>query len=114
MECDCTPVETVSGSLAVTDPTFFNNVACWNFGFGVPTADAKYYDTWNFRIAQAGMYTFTFTGNIPDAEGAIFDGSFNPLLPCDNMLGGDDDNGLNLDPLITIQLNLVPGDYHVD
>ena len=113
LDCQCTPVTNVAGALDTTDPTFINSVMCWDFGFGIPPAGAKYYDTWNFRIAVAGMYTFMYTGTMTDAEGAIFDGPFDPLNPCVNMLGGDDDNGNNLDPLIIISLNLVPGDYNL-
>lgn len=111
LDCECTPVTNHAGALTVLDPTFNNSVGCWNFGAGVPVAGNKYYDTWNFKIAIAGMYTFTYTGTMTDAEGAIFDGTFNPADPCTGMLGGDDDNGLNLDPLIVINLQMVPGDY---
>ncbi|HJW30033.1 MAG TPA: HYR domain-containing protein, partial [Saprospiraceae bacterium] len=117
IDCQCTPVTNLPGALTELDPSFNNSVACWDFGAGVPPIGVHHYDTWHFRIAQAGMYTFDFTGTIGDAEGAIFNGSFNPLAPCANMIGGDDDNnnpgGGNLDPLIIITLNLVPGDYYL-
>ncbi len=111
MDCDCTPVGHIDGALTAQDPTFFNNDPCWQFGCCVPTAAAKYYDTWNFQIAVAGMYSFTFSGSLFDAMGAVYEDSFNPLDICTNLLGGDDDNGNFLDPHVVIQLNMVPGDY---
>lgn len=113
LECDCTPVTSVSGAIAVTDPSFDNGVACWVFpdGFFLPPSGIHYYDEWNFQIAEAGMYTFTFTGTIADAMGAIYADDFLPGTPCVNLLGGDDDSGPNFDPILQIQLSLVPGNY---
>lgn len=109
--CDCTPVTEVSGTIAPTDPVTNNNNVCWAFSGFTPPAGNHYYDEWNFQIAEAGMYTFTYSGNIADFMGAIFDGNFDPLNVCTNLLGGDDDSGSGFDPIIMIQLNMTPGDY---
>ncbi len=111
MDCECTPVGHIDGVLSGADPTFFNDDPCWQFGCCVPTATEKYYDTWEFQIAEAGMYTFTFQGALNDAMGAVYEDSFNPLDICANLIGGDDDNGNFLDPFVEIVLNMVPGNY---
>ncbi len=111
MDCECSPVGHIDGALTAADPTFLNNNACWQFGCCTPTATPKYYDTWNFQIAEAGMYTFTFQGSLNDAMGAIYAQSFDPNNICTNLIGGDDDNGNFLDPLVVIALNMVPGNY---
>jgi hypothetical protein len=113
LECDCTPVGEVSGAITNTDPSFDNGVACWIFPDMnvLPPSGIHYYDEWHFQIAEAGMYTFTYTGNIGDAMGAIYENDFIPATPCVNLLGGDDDSGSGLDPVLTIHLMLVPGDY---
>ncbi len=113
LACECTPVEHVTGAITVSDPMFNPAVMCWAFPDLnlVPVSGTHYYDTWGFTIAEAGMYTFTYNGSIPDAMGAIFANSFNPATPCVNLLGGDDDSGPGLNPILQISLNMVPGHY---
>ncbi len=112
MDCECTPVGHINGALSAQDPTFFNNNACWNFNTLIPSGLQKYYDTWNFQIAEAGMYSFTFQGTLFDAMGAIYANNFNPADICTNLVGGDDDSGGDpFDPYVEIVLNMVPGNY---
>ncbi len=113
MDCQCTPVGHINGALTVSDPSTALDDACLQFAplFLTPLPGIHYYDEWNFRIAVAGMYTFTFQGSLSDALGAIYNANFDPNNVCVNLLGGDDDSGNNLDPNIVIQLNMVPGNY---
>jgi hypothetical protein len=113
LDCQCTPVAHIEGALSAADPSTNLSFACMQFAplFLTPVAGSHYYDKWNFRIAQAGMYTFTFQGTLSDALGAIYSTNFDPNNVCVNLLGGDDDTGNNLDPYVVIQLNMVPGNY---
>ena len=113
IECECTPVGHITGTLTAADPSTNLSFPCMAFApaFLVPLAGNHYYDEWNFQIAEAGMYTFTFSGTLTDGLGAIYANDFNPASVCTNLLGGDDDSGGGLNPLIVIQLNMVPGNY---
>ncbi len=115
LDCECTPVTGFSGAITNSDPFTSISFPCWNFepGFPDPLPGNHNYDTWNFKIAKAGMYTFILYGNtLPDPTAAIFNGPFNPGNVCANLIGGDDDaNGPQTNPAIMIQLNMVPGNY---
>ncbi|MBC6994044.1 hypothetical protein H9S92_07715, partial [Lewinella lacunae] len=69
-----------------------------------------FYETFSFTISAADMYTFAFSG-VDDLTAALYGGGFDPAAPCANILAYNDDGNGNLDPLIIIQLDLVPGDY---
>src|SRR5690606_27836695 len=109
----CQPVAGFTGTIATTDPIANISDPCWMFSGFLPVNGDHYYDTWNFTISVAGMYTFTMVGGtLPDGIAAIFDGAFNPLAVCDNLLGGDDDTGgFAGPPIINSSLNMVPGNY---
>ncbi|MGB3607447.1 T9SS type A sorting domain-containing protein, partial [Psychroserpens sp.] len=71
-----------------------------------------FYETFNFTIDQADVYTFAGTG-AGDLTASLYGGGFDPLNACANLLAYNDDGNFNgsLDPLIMIQLDLVPGVY---
>ncbi|MDN3633280.1 hypothetical protein QWY85_01340, partial [Neolewinella lacunae] len=105
-----TAVTQVTGMLDGMDPTFNRPVggpgACSPSGVGTNV----FYETFSFTISAADMYTFAFSG-VDDLTAALYGGGFDPAAPCANILAYNDDGNGNLDPLIIIQLDLVPGDY---
>ncbi|MDN3633282.1 hypothetical protein QWY85_01350, partial [Neolewinella lacunae] len=105
-----TAVTQVTGMLDGMDPTFNRPVggpgACSPSGVGTNV----FYETFSFTISAADMYTFAFSG-ADDLTAALYGGGFDPAAPCANILAYNDDGNGNLDPLIIIQLDLVPGDY---
>src|SRR5678816_2070753 len=80
MDCQCTPVTNIQGAITIQDPSANLSFACMAFPPMnlIPPAGVHHYDEWNFRIAVAGMYTFTFQGNIADALAAIYSTDFDP------------------------------------
>ncbi|MEM9922004.1 MAG: cohesin domain-containing protein, partial [Bacteroidota bacterium] len=116
LDCPClqggTPVTSVSGSIDNDDPMFFrpNNIGN-NPGNCTVSGTNAFYDTFDFTISQADMYTFSMPSLIgPDFFFALYEGGFDPTQPCNNLLATDDDSN-GTEPEIMIQLTLVPGDY---
>ncbi|MDN3633866.1 hypothetical protein QWY85_04295, partial [Neolewinella lacunae] len=106
-----TAVTEVSGSLDVGDLQFArpnaNGLTC-----GTTSPADHYYEVFNFTISAEDMYTFTMMDVLgPDFYFILYEGGFDPALPCANFLAGDDDGPGSTEPELMIQLTLVPGNY---
>ena len=106
---------TFSGSLAVTDPQFNRKSA--NF---VPPATGpcnssgnipNYYDTYQVTHLGGTMRIETLLGTLTDTYLHVYSGSFNPSDGCQNLVAGNDDNGLTFASLI--QATFPAGNYVV-
>ena len=76
------------------------------------TTEDHPYVTVEFTISAAGMYTFTMAENLNiDSYALLYEGGFDPSNPCDNWIGGDDDDGPGNESELEITLNMVPGTY---
>ncbi len=113
LECPCPidqPLDNITGELTTEDDTY-NRVfidifgACVLSGIGTDV----YYDALPFSVNAEGVYIFSmmFPG---DGTAALYEGSFDPANPCENLLVYNDDGAGNLDPLIISAL-MSPGDY---
>ena len=103
----CPTINSYDGEWLTGDPTFTGG-DCWAFETNAPPTPMSVYDLLEFEVTEAGDYTFTMANsNTFDGIAAIFAGNFDPLNPCDNMVGGDDDiaPGFNAtEPIITLAL----------
>ncbi len=76
-------MSTYSGILSSSSPRFTRaNINTGNF----------YYQAIQVVVSTTGTYTFTSTSSF-DAYGYLYDGSFNPLSPSQNLITSDDDSG---------------------
>ncbi len=78
-------------SLDSDDPSFDPDAICWAFDGGSPMPGTLY-DVIEFTAPCDGEFTFTMEDN-PTIDGiaGIYEGAFDPLNSCDNLIGGDDD-----------------------
>jgi len=117
--------ETSSGTLELSDPTFFfddsdPNVACFldqTFGCCELVDGDHHYDEAMITITSTDTYIFTLNdiAGITDFAGMIYSAPFDPANPCANLLDGDDDNNSQggLDPLLCMVMDLTPGTYYL-
>jgi len=101
-----------SGTLEDSSPSFDRPR---NFGSGcdpTSTSTDNRYSTFSLSVDADDMYTFEME-EIADFDGymIMYSESFDPTMPCVNYLDLADDEGDGNEPLLMIQLNLVPGEY---
>lgn len=98
-----------TGELTTDDPLWSRDV------FGCTVGATNYYDTYAFTITEEDTYTFTMGMSTLDDYLHLYDGPFDPLNPCENFLIRNDDGGPSdgsfSASLITITLDMVPGEY---
>jgi hypothetical protein len=76
-------VSTYSDILSSSSPRFTRaNISKGNF----------YYRAIQVVVSTSDTYTFTSTSSF-NAYGCLYDGSFNPLSPSQNLIASDDDSG---------------------
>ncbi|MFK8165458.1 MAG: hypothetical protein AB8H12_23630, partial [Lewinella sp.] len=103
------PVTEITGSLDDTDPTYERAAF---FGSCSPSGFTVEYDEFEFTIDQADTYTFSM--QMVDGQDFYFtfyEGDFDPLDPCTNLVASDDDGGPGNEPELMLELDLVPGNY---
>lgn len=112
-------VHTLSGSLTTADPSIvLNNYSCFIDGSGTQPG-LHYYELIPFQVNVDDYYTFYLTqnftgGGFNDGFVAMYQGSFDPNNPCENIIAQSDDNlggnqgpvGTLFDPVIRITLPL--------
>ncbi len=102
--CDLT---NLVSSLDDTDPSFDPDAICWAFDGGAPMPGTLY-DLIEFTAPCDGEFTFTMENN-DDIDGiaGIYEGAFDPLNSCDNLIAGDDDipGVFESEPSFTVNLN---------
>ncbi len=80
----------LSGVLENSDFDFSRrNFTCW-LSAQTPEQGQYFYDTIEFKVAKDGIYTFVLLHDFVKSDlatGAIFQGSFVPELPCQNIVG---------------------------
>ena len=69
-----------------------------------------YYQTIQVTVSTAGTYAFISSSSI-DTNGLLYNSSFNPSTPTQNLISADDDSGGGLEFLITARLE--PGRRYV-
>lgn len=109
---DCTRSTSFLGELDASDPTY-NRIFIGIDGCTLSDAGTDvFYETFEFTVSIPGMYTFSAMGP-SDLTAAIYDTSFDPANPCDNLLEYDDDSNPDspLDPRIILEVNMMPGTY---
>lgn len=79
----------LNGNLTDTDFDFSRrNFTCW-LSEQTPPQGQYFYDTLEFKVAKDGVYTFVLLHDFIKSDiatGAIFQGSFVPELPCQNIV----------------------------
>ena len=106
------PVTSVIGSLDATDPQFARPIGSGTT-CNTTTGSNHFYDVFAFTIDAVDVYTFDMTQNTNgDFYFLLYEGGFDPAMPCVNWIAGDDDTNGN-DPQVSLQLNLVPGNYEL-
>ena len=86
------PLDMLQGEWTEEDGTFSPGAA-WAFDGFAPNANILY-DVIEFVVEVPGDYTFTMTPSDEfDGIAGIYAGSFDPLNPAENLIGGDDDTG---------------------
>ncbi|MFN7117781.1 MAG: hypothetical protein ACK4TA_13355, partial [Saprospiraceae bacterium] len=79
----------LNGTLEDTDLAFNRrDFTCW-LSAQTPQQGQYYYDTIEFKVAKDGIYTFVLLHDFVKSDiatGAIFQGSFVPELPCQNIV----------------------------
>lgn len=108
----------ITGTLAVTDAGMaLANYSCFLEVFP-PQAGNHYYDLFTFTVNNPGgqaIFTFDMGSAWGDGSMALFQGSFNPANPCENMIAQADDlingNGFfaSFDPTIRLTSGLTHG-----
>ncbi|MCZ2338849.1 MAG: hypothetical protein LC127_11830, partial [Chitinophagales bacterium] len=110
LDCNCVdeivalPVTQFTGALEETDPIISRCGA-----FFVP----QHYDVYEFEVSATGSYTFSASDQFMDTYAYIYQGSFDPLNPCANVIAQNDDTAGGLDPLITTTLTAGTTYYYV-
>jgi len=86
-----TSVQEINGSLDAQDPQL--NTALYSCLIDNFTENGeRFYELTEFEVSEAGIYTFILTADFTagDADMALFQGSFNLLSPCTNIIGQAD------------------------
>jgi hypothetical protein len=110
--------QVISGALAATDPSIqLTNYSCFLEIFP-PLAGNHFYDLYTFTANDPtgqGIFTFDMGSAWGDGTMALFQGSFNPANPCENIIAQADDlisgSGFfaSFDPTIRMSAGLVNG-----
>lgn len=95
----------LTGALAPEDANFLPQAhTCWASATGAPPMETFNFDTIAFQVAADGIYTFVLLSDFQNdlwGAGAIFQSSFVPAQPCQNIIAfGASQNLMN-----------VPGDW---
>ena len=79
----------MAGSLSTDDLTAVLNKNCWDFGTGdqIPASGNHYFDKYLIEVSSPGIYSFDGSDGNKMLIG-IFDGAFNAVATCDNLLDG--------------------------
>lgn len=95
-----TAVQKIQGALTTTDAQLeLADYSCFLDAAG-PTAGSHYYDIIEFQVSQDDIYTIYLNTEWGDGFTALYQGSFNPNSPCENILYAADDNILgNVGPI---------------
>ena len=88
-------VHTLSGNLTTSDPRLvLNNYSCLIDGSGTQAGN-HYYELIPFQVSEDDFFTFYLDHNFAsDGFVAVYQGSFNPANPCENIIAQVDDNFL--------------------
>ncbi|MEQ8703911.1 MAG: T9SS type A sorting domain-containing protein [Phaeodactylibacter sp.] len=109
-----TSVQKLQGQLTTTDAQLeLANYSCFLDAVG-PTAGDHYYDIIEFQVSTDDIYTIYLNTSWGDGFTALYQGSFNPNSPCENILYAADDNILGnagpiggvFDPQVRVTLPL--------
>ncbi len=104
----------LQGELTASDPQLvLANYSCFLDEIG-PAGGPHYYDLIEFQVSEDDIYTIYLNTEWGDGFTALFQGSFNPNNPCENILYAADDNllgnvgpiGSNFDPQVRVTLPL--------
>ncbi len=81
--------QVISGTFSNNDLSADLNKNCWDFGTAdqVPAGNTHYFDKYIFEVSASGTYTFDGTDGNKLLIG-VFEGPFNAVSTCDNMLDG--------------------------
>ena len=92
-------VHTLTGNLTTGDPQLvLNNYSCFIDGSGTQAGN-HYYELTPFQVNQNDFFTFYLDHDFnTDGFVAIYQGSFNPDNPCENIIAQVDDNFLFVPP----------------
>lgn len=112
-------VQNVSGAIAATDPSI--NTAdhtCFLEAAPNPPSGDHFYDLYAFEVTEDDVYTFLlnsqFSGaTFNDGSAAIYQGSFDPSNPCENIIGHWDDNAPGFQPGARLALPLRKGETYI-
>ncbi|MCZ2102250.1 MAG: GEVED domain-containing protein, partial [Chitinophagales bacterium] len=79
------PISQFTGVLEDTDPLYNRCGAAYT---------PQYYDVFEFQVSATGSYTFSAVDQYNDTYAYIYQGSFDPANPCNNVVAqGDDGSG---------------------
>ena len=112
-------VQQLSGSLEDSDPLFDPSIhSC--FTEGPPDPGDRYYELLTFEVSEADIYTFFLESAFENggAHIALFQGDFNPLNPCTNIIAEADIMAASNPvsgggPALRLGLPLRPGQQYV-
>lgn len=95
-----TAVQKIQGELTTTDAQLeLADYSCFLDVAG-PATGTHYYDIIEFQVSTNDIYTIYLNTDWGDGFTALYQGSFNPDSPCENMLYAADDNILgNVGPI---------------
>jgi hypothetical protein len=109
-----TSVQKIQGALAATDPQLeLADYSCFLDAAG-PTVGLHFYDIIELEVSQDDIYTIFLNTDWGNGFTALYQGSFNPDSPCENILYAADNNVLGnvgpigglLDPQVRVTLPL--------
>ncbi|MCB9281440.1 MAG: T9SS type A sorting domain-containing protein [Lewinellaceae bacterium] len=111
-------VQLITGALANTDPTLDpNNYSCLLDAANPPVGIHRY-DLYSFTVSKTDVYTFLMESAWGDGLAALYQGSFDPTNPCENVIMSFDDAVLNVpyglfDPVARLALPLQAGKTYI-
>jgi len=102
-------VHIISGNLSTSDPQLvLNNYSCFIDGSGTQAGN-HYYELKQFQVSEDDFFTFYLDHDFAtDGFVALYQGSFNPANPCENIIAQVDDNFLSVNGVGGIGLNQGP------
>ncbi|GJM32018.1 MAG: hypothetical protein DHS20C18_10190 [Saprospiraceae bacterium] len=109
-------VQYLTGSLTTDDPVLeLANYPCF-LEFVNPSPGDHFYDLYTFTVSQDDIFTFDLATSWGGGLAALFQGTFNPAYPCENVIAQGDfnfnGNLVNLmpfDPIFRVNLPLQAG-----